>query len=470
MQGSLFPKRLSVFAICMTLMSYTLFYFYLFQARSQIEETDHFHFSILERSSISVRTNSLMEIHLKRYVKTQKLEDLEGYLLNYEIMEYNNEFYFKLLREYAEVGLRIPISKLERTQLATMEERILSLIEKKQFEKAKNLFESTDYQNKLADYNENHALTAEKLSVYRDEKFGFNKILLNIVLVTSIVLLLLVSFLWFKVVQSFKNNLMFKEQAESQLEEERLKNFHNHKLAVMGEMAGGIGHEINNPLAIIQGTNRIILKLTEKDPLKNQQKIIDSTVKIKGVVERITKIIRNLRDMSRDTSDDPMEKVQLSEILDYTMEISNLKKANSEVQCNMIVDQDLSIESLFTFGRKIEIEQVLINIINNAFDAVEDSEVKEVDVLVSADKDSIFIDIKDSGPGITEEVKDKIFQPFFTTKDVGKGTGMGLSISSRIIRNNGGDLIVHSYQPTIFRVKINRYKKDCDKDIDKTAA
>ncbi len=470
MQGSLFPKRLSIIAICMTVLSYTLFYFYLFQAKSQIEETDKFHFSILERSSISVRTNSLMEVHLKRYVKSQDLDDLEGYLLNYEIMEYNNEFYFKLLEEYAEVGLRIPVEKLKRVDLGRIEEQILSLIEKKQFNKAKQLFKSSEYQNRLAEYNESHALTAEKLSVYRDEKFGFNKILLNIVLTSSLVLLVLVTLLWFKVVQSFKNNLMFKEQAESQLEEERLKNFHNHKLAVMGEMAGGIGHEINNPLAIIQGTNRIILKLTEKDPLKNKQKIIDSTVKIKSVVERITKIIRNLRDMSRDTSEDPMEKVQFSEILEYTLEVSNLKKANSDVQSNLVVEDGVDLESLFTFGRKIEIEQVLINIINNAFDAVEASEEKEVKILVSADDDNIFIDVKDSGPGIPEDVRDKIFQPFFTTKDVGKGTGMGLSISSRIIRNNGGELLVHSYQPTIFRVKIKRFKEDDLADSDQTAA
>jgi C4-dicarboxylate-specific signal transduction histidine kinase len=206
-------------------------------------------------------------------------------------------------------------------------------------------------------------------------------------------------------------------------------------MKTLGEMSAGIAHEINNPLAIIKGRIDIILEMiTSKnltlDEIPDRLKSIDKTV------DRIAKIIDGLRSFARDSSQDPMTNTSLKLLLEDSASLCQARFKISEVILEMpSVDEEITISC-----RASQIAQVLVNLLSNAFDAVKDLPEKWIKVSVDVQEEYIEINITDSGPGIAEELRDKILQPFFTTKEIGKGTGLGLSISLGILKAHGGEL------------------------------
>lgn len=216
----------------------------------------------------------------------------------------------------------------------------------------------------------------------------------------------------------------------------QLQMIQSNKMASLGEMASGIAHEINNPLAIIKMTALQMQKNIndESTVLKN------GVVKIDSTVDRISKIIQGLRTFSRDGRNDPFEIVSFDHLID---DILSFCKERLKHHSITLIKDELDPNLVFE-GRQIEISQVILNLLNNAIDAVDPLPDNNKWIRISAKNNGSFLEIKitDSGHGIPLETQSKMFQPFFTTKEIGKGTGLGLSLSLTIIKNHLGEIFL----------------------------
>lgn len=220
---------------------------------------------------------------------------------------------------------------------------------------------------------------------------------------------------------------------EEALEEQRMKLISSVKMAALGEMAGGIAHEINNPLAIIVGkATQLSERLAENrmDPMAFQRDLL----KIVDTGNRIAKIIKGLKAFARDAERDPFEPTSILRVVEDALEISRERFKGREIS----IECRLPDESLKTSARAAQLSQVVVNLLNNAFDAVSDLPEKWVRIEAETERDQIVLRFTDSGPGIRSDVVEKLMQPFFTTKQVGKGTGLGLSITKGIVEEHGG--------------------------------
>jgi C4-dicarboxylate-specific signal transduction histidine kinase len=234
--------------------------------------------------------------------------------------------------------------------------------------------------------------------------------------------------------KSNQNLFELNNNLESQVIERSNQLSESSRLASLGEMAGGVAHEINNPLAIISGKARKLRKLLAARNLVGIENEIKELNSIDATIERISKIIRGLRTFSRDGSQDNFENIKIKSLIDDTLEMCKARFTNHSIEIRIKeFDPELSIDC-----RSVQLGQVILNLLSNAYDALADKEEKWVEIAVSTQADKITIQITDSGPGIPEAIRAKLMQPFFTTKPVGKGTGLGLSISKGIIDAHGG--------------------------------
>ncbi len=247
-------------------------------------------------------------------------------------------------------------------------------------------------------------------------------------------------------------------KAQEELEHQRALNIEASKLASLGEMAGGIAHELNTPLAIISGRAESIRKLLDKesDFIQVKQKISDKVDSIDKTAGRIAKIIKGMRQIARNDENEAYAKTQLREIIEDTLSLSQEKVVGNGFQLELdLPPEDLSVECLST-----QVSQVLLNLVNNAFDANLGTEKPWIRVAYKDLGEVVQIRVFDSGHGISDEVKQKLFQPFFTTKDVGHGMGLGLSISKSIIEQHNGRLFVDDSETnTCFVIELPKRQK-----------
>jgi PAS domain S-box-containing protein len=228
-------------------------------------------------------------------------------------------------------------------------------------------------------------------------------------------------------------------EAEKMLEFERARGLFNAKLASLGEMAGSIAHEINTPLATLK-TLSSQLAVSILEPEIDRELVKEMSHIIEKTTDRIAIIVKNLRSFSRDGSSDQMTEVSVSKMLSDTLSFCKGKLIENSIQLSVsAVPPNLAF-----LGREVEISQVIVNLLNNAYDAVKNCENKEVAIEVADVGLNLEITVSDTGHGVPDSIKDKIFQPFHTTKDVGQGTGLGLSISRRIIESHRGTLKLDS--------------------------
>lgn len=225
------------------------------------------------------------------------------------------------------------------------------------------------------------------------------------------------------------------------------------KLAAIGVMSAGMAHEINNPLAIIKGfAKRLLKKVSDYD---DNEKIINDLDKIVSATDRIAGIIRGLKTLSRDGNNDEYRYENLSTIISDTKSI--VDGSVKDHQINLIID-DIP-KNLIIYSRAVQVSQVLTNLVINSIDALEVSraEDKWIEISVETLRDKHLLRVTDSGHGISEEVLEKIMTPFFTTKEVGKGTGLGLSISRKIMEEHDGKLFYdHGNSNTSFVLEFPR--------------
>lgn len=216
------------------------------------------------------------------------------------------------------------------------------------------------------------------------------------------------------------------------LERERLRAIEASKMASLGEMAGGIAHEINNPLAIIVG-NASHIRKREDTPADVRHK----ADRIEHTAQRIAKIIRGLRAFARNADQDPLQPVHLAGVIEDTLALCSERFRNHGVQLDVHGKIDAIVNC-----RPSQISQVLLNVLNNAHDAVQGQTSPWVSLHLETTVSTISIAVTDSGRGIPANIADRIMEPFFTTKEVGKGTGLGLSIAKGLVEDHGGRLLL----------------------------
>jgi signal transduction histidine kinase len=215
------------------------------------------------------------------------------------------------------------------------------------------------------------------------------------------------------------------------------------KLASVGQLSAGVAHEIGNPLAAIAG----YVEILEDDELDEEIRadILERTGK---EVERIRGTIRDLLDFSREDREQEVQDVRVRDCIDEAKNLVEAQPRARDVELDIALpDSELRVRAI-----ESQVVQVLVNLLINAIDAVDEG--GRVELSTRTDEDQVTISVCDDGPGVDEDNLQKLFEPFYTTKDPGKGTGLGLAISLRIIKRFGGDIEVDS-QPeegTCFRV------------------
>lgn len=253
--------------------------------------------------------------------------------------------------------------------------------------------------------------------------------------------------------------------AESKIKEYQAQSIHAAKLASLGELAGGVAHEINNPLAIIKSGTEMANELLD-DPvldIKALKNIHSTTIR---TVDRMAKIIVGLRAFARDGSRDKLEPFSVQELIKDTITLCGEKFYQKQIDVRTLkVDPELTV-----LVRKTEICQVLLNLLNNSFDAILDKPEKWIEISARASNGAVEISVRDSGNGIPEKVRHKIFQPFFTTKEIGKGTGLGLSISDGLVKSHGGEIYVNPNDTnTCFIIRLPRHISPVKNDLKKAS-
>jgi len=209
------------------------------------------------------------------------------------------------------------------------------------------------------------------------------------------------------------------------------------KLAVLGQMSAGINHELNQPLTAIRAyadNAQQFLRLSRIDNVeRNLQEISQLT-------ERMAKIIHPLKEFSRKSSGQ-QESVCLQSVRDGAMAIMYGRLGREDV----VISWPEGLDRYYVLGDIVRIEQVLVNLIGNAIQAMDQQAERRIDIRLDYEEHCHVLYVHDAGPGIPEADLERVFEPFFTTKKAGSGLGLGLSISHRIIASMGGELSVSNH-------------------------
>jgi PAS domain S-box-containing protein len=228
-----------------------------------------------------------------------------------------------------------------------------------------------------------------------------------------------------------------RKQMEAQIEASKEQLVTSARLSALGMMAGGIAHEINNPLGIIHALASDLIDAVKDEGTAPPSMVMRNSTRIRETSDRIARIIKSLRHISREGSSDKFRSAPIGRILEETLELCRARFKANDIKLLL----PAHIPELSVRCREVQIAQVLLNLLQNAFDAVvEEKGERWVRLDVASRDDSLVISVTDSGPGIPPELRTRIMEPFFTTKPVGKGTGLGLSLSKNIAVEHGGEL------------------------------
>src|SRR5712692_1397290 len=227
------------------------------------------------------------------------------------------------------------------------------------------------------------------------------------------------------------------QQQMAMLEQAQFQLMHSAKLATIGELAAFIAHEINNPLTSVLGYASLILSETPADdPKRSDLEVIEKESL------RARAIVRDLLGYARQT-DSAMEQTGINDALESILPLIR-KRAESQ---NVNIEAALDPQVPRIMGDVNQLKQVFINILNNAIDAMPSGgrvAVTTREIAGNGTGPQVEISFQDSGVGIATDKINRIFDPFFTTKEDGKGTGLGLPISKRIVERHGGSIAVAS--------------------------
>jgi C4-dicarboxylate-specific signal transduction histidine kinase len=235
---------------------------------------------------------------------------------------------------------------------------------------------------------------------------------------------------------------LWKEKQKTKLFSERIAEFTGTrdndlfgkgKFSELGLMSAGIAHEISNPLTVINGKVNQLLRIY-RDPQK-QKDLADGLQKILYSSERIEKIVRGMRHYIYRDDEISEESISLQEIIDTVLLFCGQRLKNHGIEFRTI-----NVDNVFVKGHRGQLEQALLNLINNSFDAVDELQEKWIEVTAVSEGEVVDIYVKDSGHGIPMDIEKQMLEPFFTTKHK-KGTGLGLPLVKGIAEKHGGDLV-----------------------------
>jgi two-component system NtrC family sensor kinase len=226
------------------------------------------------------------------------------------------------------------------------------------------------------------------------------------------------------------------------------------KLATVGELAAGIAHEINNPVAIMVEEAGWIQDLLEEEEFQEGENLEEFQRALKQINtqgKRCKEITHKLLSFARKT-DSRIQVVQMNDLIGEAIGLAEQSAKYSKVVINTNLEENLP----FIQASQTEMQQVFLNLINNAVDAMDSKGGGTIDITSRLEEENILINFADNGPGIHRNNLARIFDPFFTTKPVGKGTGLGLSICYGIIKKMGGEIDVKSVidEGTTFSIRI----------------
>jgi signal transduction histidine kinase len=303
-----------------------------------------------------------------------------------------------------------------------------------------------------------------------------NKIKMYALLVTILIFLIIAFIQWRNNKQKQKANKVLANTLNN-LKETQSQLIQSEKMASLGELTAGIAHEIQNPLNFVNNFSEVNTELI--DELENElnadnkaqaisiaKDIKENEQKINHHGKRADAIVKGMLQHSRSSSG-VKEPTDINALADEYLRLSyhGLRAKDKSFNATLQTDFDSSIGKVNVVPQ--DIGRVLLNFYNNAFYAVHEKKKQQGDgyeptVSVSSKKinDNIEIRVADNGNGIPEKVVDKIFQPFFTTKPTGQGTGLGLSLSYDIIKAHGGEIKVETKEGEgtefIIRLPLNK--------------
>ena len=248
------------------------------------------------------------------------------------------------------------------------------------------------------------------------------------------------------------------KRLQRELDRERVRR--EQRIEALGNMAGGLAHEISNPLGIIQARASDLAEMAEQSATMDSADVTAACTSIVKTSDRAMRILRGLRMFAREGSRDPLQSVTILSLAEQTVDLVRSRYEAHSIRLEIDVPSGLPpIEC-----REVQISQILLNLLNNAFDAINSTPVPERWVKVTANLEPkgpdsreprMCIDVIDSGPGVMEEHRSHVMEAFYTTKPLGGGMGVGLSLCKAIAEDHGGTLSLTAFDGhTCFRLKL----------------
>lgn len=385
----------------------------------------------------AISANNATLKHLSDYKRTEAFEDLEGAYIR---LMSGKGLFSVLLREARRTNSGQIVRDLNESEsllidynlLADSFLEILDGLEEKTLSKKEAAFELKKLEDKIAHITS--VLAFQESEYWESRAVDFdalrkqNQVTKRTFIILCAVLIMLLIYISFA--------LWRRTQLEVRLERNRLQMISSSRMASLGEFAASVAHEINNPLTIIlwrlKSLKRMIQKVGDEE--------IDKAIKsIDEQAHRVDSIIKGVKTLSRNTEHQEDKLYSVYETLEELHEIVLNKSLTNDFDFELIHDRPKA----FLYGKPVQLIQVLTNLINNSIDAISEIEKKWVRVEWLLESRKIKIFVTDSGEGIPENVRKRLFELFYTTKET-KGTGIGLSLSSQIIKSYGGSI---SYNP-----------------------
>jgi len=248
--------------------------------------------------------------------------------------------------------------------------------------------------------------------------------------------------------EQLRQEIQERQKTEEELRKTRRELIHAAKLAALGQMSTVITHELNQPLAAIRSYTDNAVQFLAKGRADNVEWNLEQ---IKELTERMGQLAMQLKIFARKSSG-KLNVVPLHGVLDGAMEVMAPVISKSGVKLTINMPPDLE----GVRANAVLLQQVLVNLLANSLQAVADQENKEIRIDVSREEDKVLLRVEDNGPGIDPAMARRIFEPFYTTKDPGKGLGLGLTISARIMEDMGGRIrVVHTGYGACFEITLN---------------
>lgn len=252
---------------------------------------------------------------------------------------------------------------------------------------------------------------------------------------------------------AISNDIGKRIEQEKELVKQKEINFHASKLNSLGQLAAGIGHEINNPLTIMKGHLNILNKTLSSSGLNDEQ-TAKNIKNISDSIDRVTKIVKTLQTFSQNDIEKFTE-TNISKLLEDSINLVEGIFKNENVTFEHNIQNDIKV-----YASASRLQQALINLFTNAKEAM-GVNGGAISISLSGDDNHIELRIIDQGHGIKDDYKDKIFEPFFSTKSVNEGAGIGLSLTNQIIKDHSGEIILEesSAKGSTFLIVLKPYNQ-----------